>query len=277
MFLFILPFDHRSTFAKELLNLPYPRLTPAQRKSVVELKQLVFEGFLQAKARYRGKDELAILVDEEFGSKILRVAQEKHIGFALSVEKSGQAIFDFEYGAAFGEHLLKWRPTYAKALVRYDVARAKDNLLQRQRLAKLSQFCVRHKLNLMLEILLTGGGAQLAQAAQMIKEMHGSGVFPALWKLEGFSSPTPWRALSKVVRAPIIMLGRGESMPRVEKWVQAAAQSGVVKGFAIGRTIFFKPLVQYRDKKISREAAVKQIAANFLHFINLWHKSVSHP
>jgi myo-inositol catabolism protein IolC len=43
-----------------------------------------------------------------------------------------------------------------------------------------------------------------------------------------------------------------------------------VKGFAIGRTIFLKPLQDLLSGTITEEAAKRTIADNFLHFIKLW-------
>jgi 5-dehydro-2-deoxygluconokinase len=41
-------------------------------------------------------------------------------------------------------------------------------------------------------------------------------------------------------------------------------------GFAVGRTIFWEPLVEYRAGKISRDAAIDRVAQNYLEFSNLW-------
>jgi myo-inositol catabolism protein IolC len=39
-------------------------------------------------------------------------------------------------------------------------------------------------------------------------------------------------------------------------------------GFAIGRTDFWQPLVDLRDKKISRDAAVDQMARRYREFVD---------
>ncbi|OGL76556.1 hypothetical protein A3B21_01320 [Candidatus Uhrbacteria bacterium RIFCSPLOWO2_01_FULL_47_24] len=270
--LFVLPFDHRASFAKNLLGFPYPKLSAAQKKQVIAMKQVVFDAFLIARKTVKNPNDLAILIDEEFGAPIIQAAKKQHIQFALSVEKSGQSVFDFEYGTQFGAHLLRSRPTWAKALVRYNTASVKENILQRKRLKILSDFCKKHRLGFILEVLLTKKGARLPQAKQMMQEMQHNGIIPTIWKLEGFEKAADWVRLKKITSSNLIMLGRGESKSQVEKWVKVAAQSGVVNGFAIGRTIFFKPLEDWRDKKIDRAAVVKQIADNYLYFINLWNK-----
>jgi len=273
--LFVLPFDHRATFAKELLGFHYPRLSPAQKKTVSDYKHIVWEGFLKARttlssSRTRGSSKLAILVDEEFGATILKDATRKKIPFALSVEKSGQQLFDFEYGKTFGAHIKKWKPAYAKALVRYNVQDIKDNHTQNARLKVLSDFCKKSGVPFMIEPLMTGTGSRFEQLAQTVKEMTAAGVSPALWKVEAMDTAAQWKQLRALTAAPIIFLGRGDTKAHVEKWLKTAAKSGTVDGFAIGRTIFLNALMDFRDKKLTRVQTVETIAKNLTYFINLW-------
>ncbi len=138
--LYILPFDHRSTFIKELLHFN-PPLSKEQSLIVGEYKGLVFEGFKKVYEEYEPKVNLGILCDEEFGSSILEEAKERGMVFAVCTEKSGQEIYQFEYENDFDEHLLKWQPTFAKALVRYNPKNQEMNKVQLERLKKLNDFC----------------------------------------------------------------------------------------------------------------------------------------
>jgi 5-dehydro-2-deoxygluconokinase len=52
----------------------------------------------------------------------------------------------------------------------------------------------------------------------------------------------------------------------------AAAVPGFT-GFAVGRTVFWDPLVDYRAKKISRDNAVARIAASYRAFVDLFEKA----
>ncbi len=270
--LFILPFDHRSTFAKKLLGFDYPLKTAAQKRKVAEMKQVVFDGFLLAHDQYEHSEDMGILVDEEFGNSIIKEAQDQMITFALSVEKSGQLFFQFEHGNNFGKYIESRRPTYAKALVRYDLDQKDGNKIQNSRLKRLNDWCIKHDQKWFIEPLMTGKGSQFKQMKKTISQMHRNGIDPDLWKLEGLSYPKQWQELYKIAKGDLIILGRGETKKHVEDWIVAAAKSGVVSGFAIGRTIFYKPLEQFRDKKITRKQAVEKIAKNYLHFIRLWEK-----
>lgn len=269
----ILPFDHRSTFAKTLLGFEYPT-TKSEAKQVTKMKSVVWDGFLLARKYTADKNKLAIMVDEEFGSSIIKKARRMKIPLAVSTEKSGQEIYTFEHGDNFGRQLTKIKPTYAKALVRYNPAQAKVNKTQLARLKKLSNFCQKNKIGFMLEPLVEGKGSKLALMERSMKQMLKAGIKPTLWKLEGLEKASEWKKIDLFTKVDIVVLGRGETKKAVENWITEAAKSGIVDGFAIGRTIFFKPLEEYRDKKIDRKTAVEKIAKNYLHFINLWEKNI---
>ena len=49
----------------------------------------------------------------------------------------------------------------------------------------------------------------------------------------------------------------------------AAGVSGFI-GFAVGRTDFWQPLVDFRAKKITRAAAVAEIAGRYLKFVHIF-------
>ena len=270
--LFVLPFDHRSSFAKTLLGFTYPT-TVFQARSVKHMKQVVFDAFLLARRQLNNPENLAILVDEEFGSSILKQARRRHIPFALTTEKSGEEHYQFEYGNDFGKHLKHFQPTFAKALVRYNPAHHKKNKDQLERLKKLSAFCKKEQMGFMFELLVHGKGSQVDLMARSLKQIIKASIEPTLWKLEGLNTQADWKKLDGITKTDIIVLGRGESKNAVDHWITTAAKSGIPDGFAIGRTIFFKPLEQYRDKKITRTQAVEKIAKNYSHYIKLWQKS----
>jgi len=70
-----------------------------------------------------------------------------------------------------------------------------------------------------------------------------------------------------------VVLGRGADAAQVEKWLRAGAKVEGLVGFAIGRTIFWDPLVAMKDGKMSRGEAVKQIATNYKHFYEVFKKA----
>lgn len=269
--LFILPFDHRSGLTHELFDAAYPP-NPAIGKKIVALKNLIFDGFLAAYPSLQKYGECGILVDEEFGSKILDRAKAMGITHAVSTETSGGSSFGFIHGKGFGRALLKRDPTYAKALMNYTVGEAETNNAKMKKIRELSDFCRDEGVPFMFEPLVHGGKSPLTMTTTMMKDMHKHGIYPTLWKLEMQRTAKDWKKLDTIAKAPMILLGHGESMDVVDGWVETAAKSGVVDGFAIGRTIFFEPIKKFHDKKIDKKKAVELIAKNYTHFVKLWVK-----
>ena len=68
------------------------------------------------------------------------------------------------------------------------------------------------------------------------------------------------------------MLGRGEDDAKVHEWLSIAAGVPGFIGFAVGRTDFWQPLVDFRAKKITREAAVAEIARRYREFADIFEK-----
>lgn len=270
--LFILPFDHRSGLTHEIFDAAYPP-NPAIGKKIVALKNIIFDGFLAAYPTTQKYGECGILVDEEFGSKILDRAKTMGITHAVSTETSGGSSFGFIHGKGFGRALLKREPTYAKALMNYTVSETETNQAKMKKIRELSDFCRDEGVPLMLEPLVHGGKSPLAATTTMMNDMHKHGIYPALWKLEMQRTVRDWKKLDAVAKAPMILLGHGESIEVVDSWVETAAKSGVVDGFAIGRTVFFEPIKKLHEKKIDKKKAIELIAKNYTHFVKLWVKN----
>ena len=51
----------------------------------------------------------------------------------------------------------------------------------------------------------------------------------------------------------VITLGRGESKEKVQEWLTVGAKIPGIIGFAVGRTIFWNPLADFKAGKINRK------------------------
>ena len=56
----------------------------------------------------------------------------------------------------------------------------------------------------------------------------------------------------------------------MRQWLATAAAVPGFIGFAVGRTTFWDPLVDYRANRITREAAVARIAASYREWVDLF-------
>jgi len=276
--LLILPFDHRNSF-KKLLEHPTP-------EEITHLKTLVFEGFLKTFKKYQHDEYFGILVDEQYGSEIIKRANELQIQTAVPVEASGLELFEFEYGEEFGEHIENLNPTFAKVLVRYNPAPQKKDKNQDQlaKLKKLSDYCKDTNRKLLFELLVPPTQTERMNpnyetevrpenTAQALREINKC-VDVTIWKLEGTTEEGWNLILPEIDREEgVIVLGRGEDRGQVQTWLKTASKFDQVIGFAIGRTIFAEPLEKYITQEASEEETINTISKNFKDFVDLWYEA----
>ena len=293
--LYVLPFDHRGSFQTKMFGWE-GTLSAAQTAEIAAAKRIVYDGFRSALAAGVPKDSAGILVDEQFGADILRDAAAEGYTTACPAEKSGQDEFDFEYGEDFARHVEAFHPTFCKVLVRYN-PEGDRALNQRQagRLARLSRTLASAAgSRFMFELLVPAEKAQLERLGsdrkaydrevrpglmvRAIEELQRAGVEPDVWKIEGLDRRED---CSRVVaaarqggreRVGCILLGRGEDDQKVRAWLTTAAGVPGFIGFAVGRTSFWEPLVQFRARAMTREAAVAEIARRYREFVNIFER-----
>ncbi len=186
--LYILPFDHRGTFQKNMFGWS-GTLTPEQTAKIADMKKVIYDGFKEALAGGVPENKAGILVDEQFGAEILKDAAKHGYNTSCPAEKSGQDEFDFEYGEDFAKHIEMFRPTFCKVLVRYNPEGEPElNHRQAGRLKRLSDYL--HSggpSKFMFELLVPAEKAQLEKVGgdkkrydkELRPEADGAGHPPA--------------------------------------------------------------------------------------------------
>jgi 5-dehydro-2-deoxygluconokinase len=294
--LYILPFDHRGSFETKLFGW-HGALTQEQTTEIAATKQVIYDGFKAAVAAGVPKEKAGILVDEQFGAAILRDAAANGFTTACPAEKSGQEEFDFEYGDDFAAHIEAFQPTFCKVLVRYNPEGDSDlNQRQAARLKLLSDYLhSQSQSRFMFELLVppeksqTGGRNGDEDAydlevrprlmVQAIEQLQDAGVEPDVWKIEGLELREDCEAIVAAAHRQgrdnvgCIILGRGEDDDQVREWLTTAASVKGFIGFAVGRTVFWAPLVNLRGKIIPREAAVAEIRCRYWDFAGIFEES----
>ena len=294
--LYVLPFDHRGSFETKMFGWHEP-LTSQQTAEIAAAKRIIYDGFQKAIADGVDKTKAAILVDEQFGAAILRDAAAQGYHFALAVEKSGQEEFDFQYGDEFAKHIEDFQPTFSKVLVRYNPEGYPPlNREQSSRLRQLSEYLQKAGRALfMFELLVPAEKKQLDQfngdknaydrqlrpqlMVRAIEELQDAGVEPDVWKIEGLDIRDDCKKIVKAARrdgrhnVSCIILGRGEDDQKVREWLTTAATVPGFIGFAVGRTDFWDPLVDFRSAKKTREEAVAEMAKRYHEFVDVFEKA----
>jgi myo-inositol catabolism protein IolC len=289
--LYILAFDHRSSFEELAAKAGVPESERAAKIS--EAKRVIFEGFMVALDRGAPRDAAGILVDEQYGADVARAARERGYILAMPVEKSGQKVFDFEYGEQFGEHILAFDPTFSKVLVRYNPDDSPETKrIQLERLKRLHDWLRERERRFLLELLVPATKEQLEAVGgdserydrevrpeltlQAIDEFYAADIVPDIWKIEGLDRREDCERMGVKVRSggrdavSCVVLGRGADAARVDHWLRMAAGVPGYVGFAIGRTLWWDGVQGYLNGTLTREVAAEKIAANYLRAIDLY-------
>jgi 5-dehydro-2-deoxygluconokinase len=293
--LYILAFDHRGSFQKKFFAIDgEPDLE--QTAIIADAKHLIFEGMLQAVGVGADPSVSGVLVDEQFGSTVPAEARERGLKLAMPAERSGQPMFEFQYGEDFGAHIERFDPDFTKVLVRYNPdGDSQENRAQLTKLRRLSDWLRERDRKFLFELLVPAEDSQLESVdhdsdrydaelrpelmRRAIAGIQDAGIEVDVWKIEGVQERSDCEMLVAQARSGgrdgvvCVVLGRGADDAKVDHWLaQAAPVEGFV-GFAIGRSIWWDPLKAYVDGKIERAAGARKIAENYLRFIKVYERA----
>ena len=112
--------------------------------------------------------------------------------------------------------------------------------------------------------------------AEAIQALQDAGVEPDVWKIEGLERRADCENVVAAARRQgrnrvgCIILGRGEDDAKVREWLSIAAAVPGFIGFAVGRTSFWDPLVNWLAKKITRSRQWIRLSARYREFVTIF-------
>jgi myo-inositol catabolism protein IolC len=293
--LLILAMDHRNSLLRDLYGIDDVP-TSEQIDRISAHKGLIFDGLLRAIEDGVDASRVGVLVDERYGAAVAVRAKEARIDLAMPIERSGEPLFLLEYGT-FGDrewlrHIEEFAPAQVKVLVRDNPQGSFNRMLQFDRLVTVSNALRASGRTFMIELLVPATPAQLESVGsdafrydsevrpdltvQLIEEMHVEGIEPNIWKVEGLETEEDARAVVSAARrdgrSPVycIVLGRDSSRQRLDHWLEVASRVDGFRGFAIGRSIWEKPLADLLAGTASETQLVGRVAESFTHFARVW-------
>ncbi len=288
--LFVLAFDHRNSLRTGFFGIEgLP--TAAQEAQCREAKEVILDGLLHALERGLPAGEPGVLVDDEYGTAVARRARRRGVKVAIPVESSGRRELAFEHEPFFAS-IEALDADYAKVLVRYNPgAEPEINERQRAKLLRVQEWAATAGRGFMLELLVPPEPEQLANVGAdpsrydselrpsltlaAVRELTDAGLHADLWKLEGMNSGDEYASIADVVLrscadSRCLVLGRGADEEAVDRWLELAAPVRGFAGFAVGRTIWWKPLRAYYDGHAARGETVDAIAANYRRLVGVY-------
>ena len=269
--LFAFAFDHRIQFEELAAD------TGRDTAAIGQFKSLAYQAVEQIAARYDG---VGLLVDDELGQDALHKSADKGFWTGRPVEASGVYPLALNIGPDIGTHLAEWPVTQTvKLLLPYRLDDAADRRAYHdQLLARLYDACRTAGRELLVEIITSHSGQPVAadQIPGIMTHIYQQGIYPDWWKLEPVDGAAFWQACGALVRdhdphaQGIIVLGKQMPADQLMAMFAAAKSDNMVKGFAIGRTIFWGPAEDWFAGRSDDQTAVRQMASGFAGLIDAW-------
>ncbi|MBU2711180.1 bifunctional 5-dehydro-2-deoxygluconokinase/5-dehydro-2-deoxyphosphogluconate aldolase [Zooshikella harenae] len=267
-----LALDHRRQFVAMAQE------AGADLNQLPELKQLL----VQAVARGAAGAELvrpATLLDSTYGQQALLQISGQDWWVARPVEQPGSRPLAFEQGNALLAQLQYWPLEHiVKCLVYYHPEDSPTlRLAQEQQLLSLYQVCQQTGHELLLEVIPPDFDAALKTVPLTLQRFYNLGIYPDWWKLPALSASS-WQQVTTLIteRAPhcrgIVVLGLEAPIAELLSGFAIAAQFSIVKGFAVGRSVFGQSCKQWLAGEITDNALIDTVAAQYQLLIHGWRK-----
>jgi len=112
--------------------------------------------------------------------------------------------------------------------------------------------------------------------ARALNEIYALGIKPDWWKLEPQPSAAAWAAIEATIAKHdpwcrgVLLLGLDAPADELEAGFAATAGAPIVKGFAVGRTIFMTAAEGWLAGELDDEAAIADMAKRFEALTGLW-------
>jgi 5-dehydro-2-deoxygluconokinase len=227
-----------------------------------------------------GRDGYGMLIDEKHGRKAMfEFAHHPFSWLGRPVELPGSRPLRFEFSQDIGSQLVEWPVDHCiKCLCFYhpdDPAALKEE--QQQKLRSLFEAARKVGRELLIEII-AGKHGRLDDTTipRALEELYALGIKPDWWKLEPQASAGAWARIEAVILKHdpwcrgVVLLGLEAPQDELEAAFAATAKAPIVKGFAVGRTIFVHAAEQWLAGKMSDDEAVADMASRFEQLTEAW-------
>ncbi|KRA62363.1 5-dehydro-2-deoxygluconokinase [Caulobacter sp. Root655] len=269
----VLAMDHRSQFEDLIAE------TGADAARIPRFKTLA----LRAVETVAGGDHrFGVLLDGRFGFDALAQAADRPYWIGRPIELPRSRPLQFESSADVGTELTEWPLNHVvKCLVFYhpdDEVALREQ--QERQLLRLFDACRKTRHELLVEVILPQGmDSDSRTVARAIRRLYAVGVRPDWWKLEPVSDPAAWREIEIAVNENdplcrgVVLLGLSAPEAELLASFEVAAPFAIVKGFAVGRTIFYDVARDWLSDRIDDDAAVTALAGKFTVLVEAWRRA----
>ncbi|QHQ35373.1 bifunctional 5-dehydro-2-deoxygluconokinase/5-dehydro-2-deoxyphosphogluconate aldolase [Algicella marina] len=230
-----------------------------------------------------GQSGYGILCDNRIGRSALHRASGTGLWIGRPTELPGSRPIEFEtdLGEDFGRFREWPRENVVKLLIFVhpdDDRETMDAHIHRVR--RLFTAARRNNLEFLLEIIPSKvGPVDDETSAKLIQTFYDAGVYPDWWKLEPFKTEAAWQNAARAIEfndprtRGIVVLGLDAPEDELAASFALAAKQPLVKGFAVGRTIFGNAARNWLTGTITDGEAVTEMAENYARLCVIWDKA----
>ncbi|MBZ9862608.1 bifunctional 5-dehydro-2-deoxygluconokinase/5-dehydro-2-deoxyphosphogluconate aldolase [Mesorhizobium sp. CA12] len=227
-----------------------------------------------------GRDGYGMLIDEKYGrDAMFEFARHSFAWLGRPVELPGSRPLRFEFSQDIGSQLTEWPVEHCiKCLCFYHPDDPEAlKVEQQQKLRALFEAARKVGRELLVEII-AGKHGKLDDTTipRALEELYALGVKPDWWKLEPQASAGAWAKIEQVIvrNDPwcrgVVLLGLEAPQDELVAAFAATANAPIVKGFAVGRTIFVNAAEQWLAGRMSDDEAIADMAARFEQLTEAW-------
>lgn len=227
-----------------------------------------------------GREGYGMLIDEKYGREAMfEFARHPFSWLGRPVELPGSRPLRFEFSQDMGSQLVEWPIGHCiKCLCFYHPDDPPDlKAEQQQKLRALFEAARKVGRELLIEIIAgKHGPLDPTTVPRALDELYALGIRPDWWKLEPQASAAAWADIEATVRRHdpwcrgVVLLGLEAPQDELEAAFAATADAPIVKGFAVGRTIFSHAAEEWFAGRMTDEAAVADMALRFRQLTEAW-------
>ena len=267
----VFAFDHRSQFEE---------MEGAAPDKIGQFKQLCLDAALKVAG---GRPGYGILCDNRLGRDALYRAAGTGLWIGRPVEWPGSRplMLEPEIGPDFGG-LVEWpRDHVVKCLCfAHPDDDAETWAAQEATVLRLYHAARRNSLEFLLELIPSKvGESDDWTTATVIQRFYDLDVYPDWWKLEPFRTEQAWVNAVHAINGNdsrtrgIVVLGLDAPEEELSNAFALAARQPLVKGFAVGRTIFGAAARDWMPGRIGDAEAVECMTENYAQLCRIWDAS----
>lgn len=264
----VFAFDHRV----QLEEMP-----GASESKIGKFKTLCLQA---AAAVADGKPGYGVLCDSRLGRDALYHSTDYDLWIGRPVELPGSRPLQLEpeIGVDFGG-LSDWPANHVVKVLCFCHPDDEKAMWDEQEatLLRLFHAARRNNLEFLLEVIPSKVAAVDDHTTSIIiQRIYDLGIYPDWWKLEPFKTTDAWQNCVDAINRNdpytrgIVVLGLDAPQDELEASFKLAASFDLVKGFAVGRTIFAQSARDWMNGKIDDATAIQTMQQNYASLCAIW-------